>query len=284
MNHSKHSPAIRTSPPGPRTPDSGPRYRVQVLDRALSVMEALAQNKDERSLAEISDAVALHKSTVHRILMVLERHRLVLKNPATGRYRLGLKLFELGSKAIAGTDLREHARPYLSRVMFETGETVHLCLFDNGEVLYVDKIEPQKSVRMSSTIGRRSPAYCTSVGKAILAQLPPEEVEEMILRFGLQRRTKRTIITPVELHADLAHTRARGYAIDDEENEDGVRCVGAAVLDYSGRPVAAISVSGPAFSITKEKLPKVSRPVVAAAQALSAELGYRAGARHAAAR
>ncbi len=251
-------------------------YRVQVLDRALAVIEALAQRTDERSLAEVSEAVGLHKSTAHRILMVLERNRLVLKNSRNGRYRLGLKLFELGSKAIAGTHLREQARPYLSRVMFETGETVHLCLFDNGEVLYVDKIEPQKSVRMSSTVGRRSPAYCTSVGKAILAQLPPEEVQEMILRFGLQKKTRRTITSPVALQAELAVTRSRGYAIDDEENEEGVRCVGAAVLDYSGRPIAAISISGPAFSITKDKLAVVSRPVIAAAQALSSELGYRA--------
>lgn len=258
-------------------------YRVQVLDRALSVIDALAQRDDECSLAEVSDAVALHKSTVHRILMVLERNRLVLKNARTGRYRLGLKLFELGSRAIAGTHLREQARPYLSRVMFETGETVHLCIFDNGEVVYVDKIEPQKTVRTTSTVGRRSPAYCTSVGKAILAQLPPKEVEDTILRLGLRRRTQHTLTTPAALQADLAATRSRGYAIDDEEHEDGVRCVGAAVLDCSGRPVAAISVSGATFSMTKDKLPVISRPVVAAAQALSNELGYRA-VRHTSAR
>ena len=258
-------------------------YRVQVLDRALSVIEVLAQNH-EPGLAEIAQAAALHKSTVHRILMVLERHRLVLRNPITGRYRLGLKLFELGSKAIAGTDLREHARPHLNRVMFATGETVHLCVFDNGEVVYVDKIEPQKSVRMSSTIGQRSPAYCTSVGKAILAQLPTDQVNDTITRCGLTKRTKHTITSPHALRTDLSQTRTRGYAIDDEENEDGVRCVGAAVLDYAGRPVAGISVSGPAFSITRERLPEVSRPLVAAAQALSAELGYRVTATEAARR
>lgn len=252
-------------------------YRVQVLDRALSVLEVLARHADaECSLAEVSEQAALHKSTVHRIIMVLERHRLVLKNTATGRYRLGMKLFELGSKAIAGNDLREQARPYLSRVMSATGETVHLCILDGGEVLYVDKVEPHKIVRLSSTIGRRSPAYCTSVGKAMLAHLPLEEVDDMIQRSRLLPRTRNTITSSASLHAELAHTRGRGYAVDDEENEEGVRCVGAAVLDYSGRPVAAISVSGPSFSITKEKVATVSRPVVDAASMLSAQLGYRA--------
>jgi hypothetical protein len=109
-------------------------YRVQVLDRGPSVLGTLAQHSGECSLAEVSSRVALHKSTVHRILMVLERHRLVLKNSATGRYRLGLKPFELGSRAVAGTDLRENARPILSRVMFETDTTVHLCLFEHSPI------------------------------------------------------------------------------------------------------------------------------------------------------
>jgi DNA-binding IclR family transcriptional regulator len=256
-------------------------YRVQVLDRALSVLDALALRAEgECSLAELSEAVALHKSTVHRIVMVLERHRLVLKNPISGRYRLGLKLFELGSRAMAGSDLRVQARPYLNRVMAETGETVHLCILDDGEVLYVDKVEPQKIVRLSSTIGRRSPAYCTSVGKAMLAYLPSEELDHIVRRCGLERRTKNTITSPANLHAELAETRARGYAIDNEENEEGVRCAGAAVLDYSGRPVAAISVSGPAFNITKEKIAVVTGPVVAAARMLSAQLGFRATVAH----
>ena len=253
-------------------------YRVQVLDRVLLVLDALGNHSSDRSLAEVAEEVALHKSTVHRLLTVLERQRLVLKHPRTGRYRLGMKLFELGSKALAGTGLREHARPYLSRVMLETGETVHLCVLDRGEVLYVDKIEPQKSVRTTSTIGKRSPAYCTSLGKAILAQLTAAEVDENIRRFGLQRLTEHTITTPAALHGELAAIRDRGYAIDNEESEYGVRCVGAAVFDFSGHPVGAISVSAPAFNLAEEKVPMISRRVVAAAHALSAELGYRNGA------
>lgn len=251
-------------------------YQIQVLDRALAVLEALGRQHSDCSLGELSAALGLHKSTVHRLVMVLERHRLIEKSRETGRYRLGLKLFELGSKAIAATDLRERSRPHLSRLMYETEETVHFCLLDQGEVLYVEKMEPQRSVRMASSVGRRVPAHSTAVGKAILAELPETEVDEIIRRYGLRTMTRKTITTPAELKAELRAIRARGHAIDDEENEEGVRCVGASVRDYSGKPIAAISVSGPAFRITKEKCPIIARSVMAAAQALSEELGYKA--------
>jgi DNA-binding IclR family transcriptional regulator len=251
-------------------------YRVQVLDRALAILDELGHQQSECSLAELSHTVGLHKSTVHRLIMVLERHRLIEKNRETGRYRLGLKLFELGSKAIGSTDLCEHSRPHLSRVMYETEETVHFCILDQGEVLYVEKMEPQRSVRMASSVGRRAPAHCTAVGKAMLAELPASEVEDIVRQCGLRSMTRKTITTPGELRAELRAIHARGYSIDDEEHEDGVRCVGAAVRDYHGRPVAAISVSGPAFRITKEKVPVVARSVVEAANALSTQLGYKA--------
>jgi IclR family transcriptional regulator, KDG regulon repressor len=251
------------------------QYRVQVLDRALLLLEILANHNGECALADIAKEASLHKSTVHRIISSLEQHRFVLRSVENGRYMLGLKLFELGTKAMGARFLREHARPHLSRVMFETGETVHLCIFDNGEVLYVDKIEPQKSVRMSSAVGLRSAAYCTAVGKAVLAHLGADEVSEIVRRFGMSRRTSRTITTTAELLAELDVVRRRGYAIDDEENEEGVRCIGAAVLDQSGRPVAAISVSGPAFSVTREKTKLLARPVVTAAHLLSTDLGFR---------
>ncbi len=249
-----------------------------MLDRALALLDALAHESNGATLAELSVKLKLHKSTVHRLLMVLERHRLLGKGP-NGRYRLGLKLFELGSRAMANTDLREHARPFLQRVLYETEETVHFCVLDEGEVLYVDKVEPQRSVRMASSVGRRAPAHCTAVGKAMLAELTDDEVDEIVRRHGLRRLTRRTASTPVALAAELRTVRGRGYAIDDEENEEGVRCVGAAILDSAGRPAAAISVSGPSFRVTKEKVPTIARSVTSAAQAVSAQLGYRTPAK-----
>lgn len=250
-------------------------YQVQVLDRALAILQVLSAEGPDLSLGEISEKLELHKSTVHRLIMVLERHKLIERNSVNGRFRLGLKLFELGTRAVSQLDLRERARPVLERLVLETSETVHLCVLDDIEVVYLDKIEPARSVRMASTVGRRNPAYCTAVGKAILAWLPEAQVEAIVRKQGLKAITANTITSFLELKTELAAIRERGYAIDNEEIEEGLRCVGCVVRDFSNAPVAAISVSGPAFRLTREKIKGISRPVVAAAKALSAELGFK---------
>ena len=250
-------------------------YRVQVLDRALAALEILANRDGECSLVDLCTEMKLHKSTVHRIAMVLEQHRLVDKNPDNGRYRLGLRLFEFGSKAIAAVDLRGRARPYLDRLQRQFGETVFFCILDDGQVFYVEKVESQQSVRTACTVGSRAPAYCTAVGKAMLAELPETEVNEVIRRWGLKAVTANTITTAAALKAELRAVSSRGYAIDNEEKEEGLRCVSAAVRGHSGKLFAAISVSGPAFRMTKERIPEVGQAVTRAANELSAELGYQ---------
>ena len=224
---------------------------------------------------ELCTTLKLHKSTVHRLMMVLEQHRLVDKNPDTGRYRLGLKLFEFGSKAIGAIDLRRHAKPYLDRLQRELGETVFFCLLDDGQVFYIEKIESQQSVRTGCTVGSRAPAYCTAVGKAMLAELADAEVHEIIRRWGLKAITPNTITTAVALKTELRAIRAWGYAIDNEEKEPGLRCVSAPVRGDSGKLLAALSVSGPAFRVTKERVPEIGKAVMQAAGELSYELGYR---------
>jgi DNA-binding IclR family transcriptional regulator len=236
----------------------------------------LANRSSDCGLAELCTALKLHKSTVHRLMMVLEQHRLVVKNPETGRYRLGLKLFELGSKAIEGLDLRGRARPYLDRLQEKFGETVFFCILDEGQVFYVEKVESKASVRTACTVGSRAPAYCTAVGKAMLAELPEPEVTAIVRRWGLKPVTAKTITSATALKTELKAVRARGYAIDDEEKEEGLRCVGTAVRSHSGMPVAAMSISGPAFRMTRERVPEVGRALTQAASELSAELGYQA--------
>jgi DNA-binding IclR family transcriptional regulator len=260
----------------PQSKKSQP-YKVQVLERALHILAALADRPSDCSLAELCGDLKLHKSTVHRLLMVLEHHRLVDKNPDTGRYRLGMRLFELGSRAVAVLDLRELSRPLLEQVLRETEETVHLCALDHDEIVYLEKLEPQRSVRLASRVGRRVPAYCTAVGKAILAETPESEVDAILRRSEMKRITPKTITTLAAMHSELSAIRARGFAIDDEENEEGVRCVGAVVRDHSGRAVAAISASGPAFRVSREKVPEIAESVVRAAGALSRELGFSVG-------
>jgi IclR family KDG regulon transcriptional repressor len=209
------------------------------------------------------------------LMMVLEQHRLVDKNPDTGRYRLGLKLFEFGSKVIGAIDLRRQARPYLDRLQRELGETVFFCLLDDGQVLYLEKIESQQSVRTGCNVGSRAPAYCTAVGKAMLAELTDTEVSEIVRRFGLKAFTANTITTGTALKTELRAVRARGYAIDNEEKEPGLRCVSAPVRNDSGKLLAALSVSGPAFRVTRERVPEIAKAVMQAAGELSHELGYR---------
>jgi len=250
-------------------------YRVQVLDRALAILNALATAGHDASLVELAETVKLHKSTVHRLVMILERDRMVERDPRTGRYHLGLRLFELGTIAMASFNISEKAHRHLERIGYEVHETVHLCILDGGEVLYLDKIEPSRSVRMACQIGRRNPAHCTAVGKAMLACLAEREVDDILRQHGLPRRTPKTITTPAELKAELKAVRERGYSIDNEEVEEGVRCVGAAVLDHSGRPLAAISVSAPAFRLPLDKAPVVAASICRAAQALSEESGYK---------
>jgi len=250
-------------------------YRVQVLDRALAALEVLAARSSECSLAEICATLKLHKSTVHRLMMVLEQHRMVDKNPDTGRYRLGLKLFEFGSKAFGAVDLRRHAKPYLDRLQRELDETVFFCMLDDGQVFYIEKIESQQSVRTACTVGSRAPAHCTAVGKAMLAELGEAEVNEIIRHWGLKSFTSNTITTATALKTELKAIRSRGYAIDNEEKEPGLRCVSAAVRGDSGKLLAALSVSGPAFRVTKERVSEIGKAVMQAAGELSYELGYR---------
>jgi DNA-binding IclR family transcriptional regulator len=257
-----------------RKTDSSP-YKVQVLDRSLAIIDALANAREDASLAELAEKVKLHKSTVHRLTSILERHRLVERDTRSGRYRLGLRLFELGSIAMGRFNIRDRAHPHLEKLLYEVDETVHLCALDAGEVLYLDKMEPSRSVRMASRIGRRNPAHCTSVGKAIMAFLPESETDDILRQHGLKRLTPKTITTPAELKAELKTIRDRGYSIDNEENEEGVRCIGAAVLDHSGRPIAAISISAPSFRLPMDKVPAVAASVCRAATALSQESGYQ---------
>jgi DNA-binding IclR family transcriptional regulator len=257
-----------------KTKQTSSVYRVQVLERAGAILDILAEAQDGLGLAEIAKVAKVHKSTAHRILMSLEAQRLIYRDPAGGRYRLGLRLFELGSAAIAQFNIRDRARRYLEAVVNESEETVHLCVMDAGEVLYLDKVEPSRSIRMSSRIGLRNPAHCTAVGKAMMAWMPETEVESIVHRHGLQKFTPKTITTLAELRAELAKVREYGYAIDDEEHEDGVRCVASVVRDHSGRPAAAISISAPSFRIPLGKIPIYAKSICKACQELSQEWGF----------
>ena len=252
-------------------------YRVQVIDRVVGLLEAVASQKSGLTLVEISERLRVHRSTVYRLLMVLERHGLVGKGPLNSRYHLGLKFFELASKVVAQQDVRECARPHLERLVFETGETAHLCILDHDEVLYLEKVEAQRTVRIPSIVGRRYPAHCGATGKSLLAFLPEKEVDDLIKRKQLKAYTRNTITTPAQLKAELQLIRDRGYSFDNEEFEEGLKCIGAPVRDYSGRVIASIGIAGPTFRMTEAKVLVLADSVIEAANALSGKLGHHEG-------
>ena len=187
---------------------------------------------------------------------------------------MGLKLFKLGNQATARIQLREVARPYLIQLMEETKETVHLAVLDENQVLYLEKVEGPHALRMPSRVGRRIPTYCTSLGKAMLSCLDKQQVKQLLRGPRLKAYTANTATNIDELLGDLEKTRRRGYAVDDEEIELGLRCVGAPIRDYSGHMVGAVSVAGPSARMNQEKLLFFGAQVMKMAASISRDLGY----------
>jgi IclR family KDG regulon transcriptional repressor len=255
--------------------DSAPIYRVQVLERAFAIIDLLAEQDSSISLTNIAHKLELSKTTVLRLLSELEHHRYVERNGSDGSYHLGSKLFELGTKAVSRLDLLERARPYLQRLVGETGETSHIAILRDGQVTSLANCESPRTLRTPATVGGRSPVHCTSVGKAILAFRPDAEVEEVIRARGLKRCTKKTITTRAIFKQELARVREQGYAVDNQEFEEGLRCVAAPIWDYSGGVVAALSVTGPASRVIEKRVPEIARIVMSAGEDLSVALGFR---------
>jgi DNA-binding IclR family transcriptional regulator len=193
--------------------------------------------------------------------MVLEHHRMV-ERTGSGKFRLGLRLFDFGNRAIEQYDLRDRAQPHLRRLVAETEETAHLCVLEAARAIYIDKIEPARSVRMITRIGASNPVHCTSVGKAMLAFLPEDRANEVIKKTRFERFTTRTIATAEALRAEMEKTKRRGYAVDDEEFEEGLRCIAVPLLDAQRLPVAAVSISGPSFRVTAQKLPTIANQLL----------------------
>ncbi|WP_161955070.1 IclR family transcriptional regulator [Moorella sp. Hama-1] len=248
---------------------------VQSLEKGLKVLEALAAAGGGVGLSELSRRLGLNKSTVYRLLTTLKAYGYVDQEAVTERYTLGLKVLDISSSLLDRLDVRAVAHPYLKELAATSQEAAHMVIRDGGEAVYVDKVEGNRTIRMYSQIGRRVALHSTAVGKAMLAFLSQEEVKEIITGRGVPRFTARTIITMAALEAELARVRERGYAIDDSENEEGIRCVGAPIFDHRGRVVAVVSISGPTLHVTPERLPELGRLVRQAGREISRHLGYK---------
>ncbi|MGA8110317.1 MAG: IclR family transcriptional regulator [Acidobacteriaceae bacterium] len=254
---------------------SGDPYQLQSLDRAVALLELLGESEGPLGLSDVCERMSLHKSTAHRALMVLERCGLI-ERTVENRFRLGLKLYELGSRAVEQIDLRARVHPWFRRLSAQVGETVHLGVLQKTSVVYLDKIDPvNRRVWLASRIGSSNPVYCTAMGKAMLAFLPEAAAADILSRIRFTRFTARTLCTPEALLRSLDRVRRRGYAIDDEEVEAGVRCVGAPILNESGYPMAAVSVSGPTSRITQQSVPGIAEHLLRCCREISASLGVR---------
>ncbi|PWH19938.1 MAG: IclR family transcriptional regulator [Ardenticatenia bacterium] len=252
------------------------RYSIRAVERTLRLLSMLSDGK-RRTLTELSEAIGLSSSTTFRILVTLERNRYVERDGQSGYYQLGLACLELAQAYHIGSDIRQAALPELEKLRDETKETVHLAVLDKMEVVYIEKLSGLCAVQvMSSRVGGRLPAYCTGLGKVLLAYSDPQRVRAHFEQTGLVPYTAATIQKVDDLMAHLEEVRRQGYALDRGEHEAEVRCVAAPVFDGTGEVVAAISVAGPAGRME----PLASRTdiierTLSAARTISSRLGHR---------
>jgi DNA-binding IclR family transcriptional regulator len=252
------------------------RDSVQSLERAFDLLEALAA-EGELGVTELAARTELVPSTAHRLLATLAKRGYVAQSSLSGRYLLGYKVIEVASGLEQRlTRLRAVARPHLERIQQATGETTNLVILDGERVVYVDQIEGTHSVRMFTVVGTAALAHTTASGKAIMAYGPSEVATSLYAdRELLERLTPRTLVTFEALQDDFTRIRRRGYAIDNEEHEEGVGCLAAPLFDHTGRPCAAISVSGPSARIVHADTTELGALLIDHGTEISDALGHR---------
>lgn len=252
-----------------------PGYQVRALERALAILDAFSLAEPSLSLTDLAARVQLAKSTTTRLLAVLEARGYLERSPDTERYQIGVRAFELGSIYIQTTSIETEAQPVLRQLARECQQTANLGILNGLAVVHIAIVPPDRPIRFYTTVGQRDSAHCTGLGKALLAALDPERLAELVAEHGLPRRTARTITTMEELRGAVARVCEQGFALDDEESFEGLKCVAAPIWDDKNRAVAAVSVSGPAAEFNNEALPRYSEAVLRAAETISARLGHR---------
>jgi DNA-binding IclR family transcriptional regulator len=241
------------------------------LQKVLSILEAFSTTRRSLSLAELSAATGLPRSTAHRFAASMRDVGLLDQDRRRDHYRLGLKLFELGNVVLANMDLHREARPQVDALSRITGHLVHLAAFDGRQAIVIHRVDPTPDGGTPLTLIEAAPVHCTSVGKAILAFQVPSAIDA-IVDGGLKRYTEATITDGRRLRAELKRIRERGYAVDEGEHQPGIRCIGAPIREQSGRVVAGLSVSGPARGMPKDQIEQLARIVVHHAGLISARL------------
>lgn len=243
------------------------------VKNALRILKSFTMDEPEKRVSDISEALGLNKSTVSRTLATLASEGFVYKNPETNRYRLGLTIVSLSGVINNNTDIYKESLPVLNELVRNIGETAHISVLDNYEVIYLQKVECNHPVRFLTHVGRRNPLYCTSAGKILLAY-SSEDILETVIERGLKKYTDRTITDPDELRKNLAEIKEKGYVYSFEELSEGVNSMAAPVYDYTGKVVAALSVVGPKQRIDKDRLKAITKQTINASREISSRLGY----------
>lgn len=247
--------------------------QVQSLSRALKIMNALSYQAQGMSLSEVAHEVGLPTSTAHRLLTTLQNERFVRFDPERSTWLVGMQAFRVGSAFLRSRDVAATARPFMRRLMEQSGETVNLAIADRGEIVFLAQVECNKVMRAITGPGGRTMMHCSGVGKALLAFGRSAEVEKHLKLIDFRRETSSTVTSIEGLRKDLAATLARGYAVDNEENAIGLRCVAGPVFDEHGDAIAGLSVSGPAARIPESRIPALGAAVAAVANEITQELG-----------
>lgn len=251
-------------------------YMIQSVSHALDILESFTRTEDELGVTELSKRLGLHKNNVFRLLATLEHRGYIEQNKETENYRLGAKTLQIGSIFIEQRECRRQARPILESLTAATGETSVVAVLRSTQVIYMDGVETNRTVRAISRVGALLPAHCTAVGKAQLAFLPPADITRLYPEAALQKITPRTLADRDALAVDLGHVRARGYATETEECDIDVKGIAAPVRDFSGNIIAAVGIIAPSGRLSDERIAKDSLAdrVQDAARAISAKLGY----------
>lgn len=248
---------------------------LKTVERTLQILEAFSLQEPEYTAYELAQKIGIPQSTIYRFLRILVRKGFLEQDPITKKFRLGIRVFELGSIVLKNMKLHKIALPFIEELSNKSGETVHLGILDGYEVVSIESIESTHSLRIANPIGKRCCLHSTGIGKAILAFLPDEKIVEIIKNKGLPKFTPNTITDIETLKREISLIRERGYAVDNQENEIGIRCVAAPIRDHTGKVVASISISGPAIRITNGKIPEFAKLVIEVSNKISELLGYK---------
>ena len=249
-------------------------YHTRAVSRALQILTSFTINDLELSIAELNEKLGIHKSTLVRLLRCMADEGFIEQNPETDKYRLGIRTFEIGSLYYRTRmmHIETIARPFMRQLVDKFAVSANLAIRDRHEIVYIEVVEPKGSpMRVAYSKGDRFGVHHTALGKAMIAFLPSDELED-ILEAELTSLTPRTIATPQELVEELEMVRRQGYAVDDEESMPGLRCVAAPIWDFDG-VVAALSVSGSTLIVTRERVEEVGAGVLEATKSVSAQLG-----------